>query len=221
MSSAWEQSRRIPWSRLDQTPKSPDQQQVNPEDKRERILEQLQRERLIVEQEEANRIHDERHGKTGSEDDSNSNEYQQTTTKTLAKHPNSWTAIPFSSPELFRQVAFGVTMGSMTGIVFGFMDSMKLAGESPVLKRASNAAKGRFIFQGVTRSGLMFGGFFSGFHAVKYGIRVATDPGEYTETIAAGAISLGGMYVKPMTRASIPYAGMLVAMDMFHIYMRE
>jgi len=208
MSSAWERSRRIPWSRLDQTPRSPDQQ-VDPETQREAILTELQRERLLIDQEEAERIHLERHGKDASD---------QTA---ITKKPNSWTAVPYSTPELLRQVAFGACMGSMTGMVFGFMDSMKVAGESSVLQKASNAAKGKFIFQGVTRSGLLFGGFFGSFHAIKYGIRVVQDPGDYPEIFAAGIISLGGMYYKPFTRPSVPYAAMLVAMDVFHVYMRD
>jgi len=68
---------------------------------------------------------------------------------------------------------------------------------------------------------MTFGLFFGGFHCLKYGIRVVGDPGQVSEIFGAGVLSVGAMMVKPATRASIPYAGMLVAMDSFSLYMRE
>lgn len=113
------------------------------------------------------------------------------------------------------------TTGAVTGSVFGFMDGMRTAGESPVLKKASNMAKGKYILQGASRSASIFGAFFGGFHVVKYGLRAWADPGEYTEVAVAGVITIGGMMVKPVTRPSIPYAAMLIFMDAIHIYMRD
>jgi len=82
-------------------------------------------------------------------------------------------------------------------------------------------AKSKYLLQGTTRSGAMFGLFFAGFHSLKYGIRVAADPGMVWETLGAGALSVGALVVKPATRANIPYAGMLIGMDAFSNYMRE
>lgn len=130
-------------------------------------------------------------------------------------------AVPYTNVDLFRNFAFGATIGSITGSVFGFMDGMRSAQDSPVLKNASNMAKGRYLIQGATRSGLMFGGIFGGFQSLKYGIRCVADPGDVGEIAIASAISLGAMTVKPVTRPSIPYAGMLIAMDAFNIYMRD
>ena len=111
--------------------------------------------------------------------------------------------------------------GAVTGSVFGFMDGMRSVGESPVLQKASNMAKGKYILQGSSRSASIFGAFFGGFHVVKYGLRVWADPGEYTEVAVAGVITIGGMMAKPVTRPSIPYAAMLIFMDAIHIYMRD
>ncbi|GAX23661.1 hypothetical protein FisN_12Hh235 [Fistulifera solaris] len=86
--------------------------------------------------------------------------------------------ITYSNMQLLRQVAFGLSIGGITGVVFGFMDSMRQVGESSVLSNASNSAKAKYLFQGTTRSSLLFGGFFGGFQALKYGIRVAANPGE-------------------------------------------
>ena len=130
-------------------------------------------------------------------------------------------AVPYTNVDLFRNFAFGATIGSITGSVFGFMDGMRSAQDSPVLKNASNMAKGRYLIQGATRSGLMFGGIFGGFQSLKYGVRCLADPGDIGEIAIASAISLGAMTVKPVTRPSIPYAGMLIAMDAFNIYMRD
>ena len=63
--------------------------------------------------------------------------------------------------------------------------------------------------------------FFGGFHCLKYGIRVACDSSQVGEICSAGAMSVGALMLKPATRVSIPYAGMLVAMDSFSLYMRE
>jgi len=127
----------------------------------------------------------------------------------------------FDGSDLFRQVAFGGTVGSFTGMVFGFMESMKKVQESKVLAKASNTAKGKFLLQGTTRSGLVFGSFFGGFHAIKYGTKVAIDPGEVSEIVVAAAISMAGLGYKPSTRSSMPYGAMLIVMDCVSSYMRE
>lgn len=122
----------------------------------------------------------------------------------------------------FHHVVFSFSKtGAVTGSVFGFMDGMRSSAESPVLQKASNMAKGKYILQGSSRSASMFGAFFGGFHVVKYGLRVWADPGEYAEVTVAGVITLGSLMVKPVTRPSIPYAAMLIFMDGIHIYMRD
>lgn len=131
------------------------------------------------------------------------------------------TAIPFKWGELFKNAAFGGCIGSITGAVFGFMDGMRMAGQSDLLKNSSNAAKGKFIMEGTTRSATIFGGFFGGFHCIKYGIRVAFDPGDFQEVALASAISMGGLMSKPNFRPAVPYATMLIFMDSFHLVMRE
>ncbi len=98
---------------------------------------------------------------------------------------------------------------------------MRTAQENTIIKNASNMAKSKYLFQGTTRSGITFGLFFSGFHALKYGIRVASDPGMVYEAMGASVLSLGALVVKPATRPSIPYAAMLIGMDCFSIYMKE
>lgn len=159
--------------------------------------------------------------------------------------------IDYSTPDLVRSLAFGMfkytlllhyyifskfiifflllifcfakggCIGAITGTVFGFMDGMRSAQENPIIKNASNMAKSKYLFEGTTRSGMIFGAFFSGFHCLKYGIRVAADPGLVYEAFGASVISLGALVVKPTTRPSIPYAAMLIGMDCFSIYMKE
>ena len=67
----------------------------------------------------------------------------------------------------------------------------------------------------------IFGAFFGGFHCVKYGVRVALDPGEYAEIALATAISMGGLVSRPNFRPAVPYASMLIMMDSFHLVMRQ
>ena len=128
---------------------------------------------------------------------------------------------PYQTSDLFRNVAFGATIGSITGMCFGFMDSIRLAQSSDLLKVASKSAQGKFVFQGTYRSGMFFGLFFGAFHAVKFGARVLTDPGDVGEIGMAGAVTLGGVIAKKEWRASLPYAMMLVAMDSFHVFTRQ
>jgi hypothetical protein len=75
--------------------------------------------------------------------------------------------VPFDTGDLLKMAAFGGTIGSITGAVFGFMDGMRTAGESAVLQKASGAAKARYLMEGTTRSGTVFGVFFGGFHVVR------------------------------------------------------
>lgn len=112
-------------------------------------------------------------------------------------------------------------IGAITGSVFGFMDSMKVAGDSQVLKNASNMAKGKFVLQGTTRSAALFGAFFGGFHVIKYGARVAATPGEFAEIAIAAPIVLGGMMTQPALRPAMPYMSMLIIMDGVNIVMRN
>lgn len=228
MSSAWERSRRIPWSYLDQTPASAGES-INYEAQRERILSSLARERAIAEQEYVAMLREKKLADGNTSDESATatattkvDHQEQQPSSNIYTKLTSWnTAIPYSTAELIRQTAFGVCMGSITGAVFGFMDGIKQAGESDVLKNASNAARGKFILQGTSRAGFIFGGFFGGFHMTKYGIRVLADPGDYAEIAVAGSLSMGLMAYKPVTRASIPYAAMLIAMDTFHTYFNK
>jgi hypothetical protein len=129
--------------------------------------------------------------------------------------------IEFKWGDLFKSAAFGGCIGAISGTVFGFMDGMRTAGQSDVLKNASNMAKGRYMLQGTTRSATMFGVFFGGFHVVRYGVRVAMDPGEWGEIGLAGAVSMGALMSQPAFRPSMPYASMLIVMDGVHIVMRE
>ena len=98
---------------------------------------------------------------------------------------------------------------------------MRTAQENAIIKNASNMAKTKYLIEGTSRSGILFGAFFSGFHCLKYGIRVAADPGVVYEAIGASVVSLGVLVAKPATRPSLPYAAMLIGMDCFSIYMKE
>ena len=98
---------------------------------------------------------------------------------------------------------------------------MRIAQENTIIKNASNMAKSKYLIEGTSRSGILFGVFFSGFHSLKYGIRVAADPGFVYEALGASAISLGALVARPSTRPSLPYAAMLIGMDCFTIYMNE
>jgi hypothetical protein len=209
--SSWERARFIPWSKIPQDP-------TNLSDQKERIIRDIQRE---ADRQEKAEISEHRRLKTlssspGDASSLSSEEFTSSSTNSIAQ-----TGIPFRWSELFKNLAFGGCIGSITGAVFGFMDGMRMAGQSDVLKNSSNAAKGKFLMQGTTRSATMFGAFFGGFHCIKYGIRVALDPGDYSEVGLAAAVSMGGLMAKPNFRPAVPYASMLIMMDSFHLVMRD
>jgi hypothetical protein len=189
--SSWERARSIPWSRIPQEGSDLGSQ-------KEKIFRQLQREASQQE-------------KALLENDG----IENTSTQVFS------TRIPFQWTDLFRQAAFGGCIGAITGSVFGFMDGMRTAGESAVLKNASNMAKGKYLLQGTTRSATVFGVFFGGFHTIKYGLHISANPGEFAEIGLAGLVSLGALVSQPAYRASVPYASMLIIMDSVHIIMRE
>jgi len=209
--SSWERARFIPWSKIPQDP-------TNLTDQKERIIRDIQRE---ADRQEKAQIEEQRRLKSlasssGDAKSSSGEEMTSSSTNAIAQ-----TGIPFKWPDLFKNLAFGGCIGSITGAVFGFMDGMRMASSSDVLKNSSNAAKGKFIMQGTTRSASIFGAFFGGFHCIKYGARVAFDPGDYQEIAIATAISMGGLLSKPSFRPAVPYASMLIMMDSFHLVMRE
>ena len=212
--SSWERSRFIPWDRIplpDTRPRGPGEPPpVDLETARERIFRQLQREAV---EEETTRASQPQQSSTASGSES----------ATGTKNPAAAAAagVPYSHMELLKSAAFGGTIGSITGAVFGFMDGMRTAGESPVLQKASNAAKGKYLLQGTTRSATLFGVFFGGFHILKYGLRVTVDPGEYGELALASPVALGALFYKPANRQAMPYATMLILMDAVNLYMRK
>jgi hypothetical protein len=78
------------------------------------------------------------------------------------------------------------------------------------------------LVQGTTRSGLLFGGFFSAYQCIKYGIRIGfKDPGDVQEVAMATPLSLSVFYFQPIYRPAMPYAVMLIGMDCFSLYMRK
>mmetsp|Transcript_13727 Transcript_13727/g.21201 ORF Transcript_13727/g.21201 Transcript_13727/m.21201 type:complete len:243 (-) Transcript_13727:567-1295(-) len=144
-----------------------------------------------------------------------------TTDSDVEKNILGFVGRPYLTSDLLKNAAFGATIGSITGMCFGFMDSIRSASSSTVLKSASRSAQGKFVFQGTYRSGMFFGGFFGLFHTVKYATRVLVDPGDAGEICAGSLAALGGVMAKREWRVSMPYAVMLVAMDSFHVFMRE
>lgn len=202
--TSWERSRFIPWTRLNEV-SVPEYEHA-----KEQVYRSLNRD-AIKEKESVSL-----NGTTDTKNGTNTFDAKvQTGVKTSSRN-----SVEYSTPDLVRSLAFGASIGSITGAVFGFMDGMRSAGESTILKNASNMAKGKFLMQGTTRAGATFGLFFSGFHGLKYGIRVAADPGVIWEMVGAGVLSLGALTIKPAMRVNIPYAGMLIGMDAFSYYMR-
>ena len=210
--SAWDRSQSIPWSRIEQNGED------SPEKHREKVWRELKREALLEQEQlkQQNNSNDPKNtfSNVNSMTDSINAENTKKKTNILG-----FQGQPFVTGDCFKQTLFGLTLGSITGGIFGFMDGMRQAGESTILKKASNQAKAKFLFQGTTRSSMLFGVFFGSFHTIRYGVRVAADPGDYTEIAIAGATSLGAMMARPTTRASLPYACMLVLMDSVQTFM--
>jgi len=200
---SWERSRYIPWSRLKDV--SGDKESL--ETQKERVFRALQRE---ADEETQQLITMKQSSSIGDVADA-SNSLADSLKRQI-----------FSSSDLLRSMAFGACVGAITGSVFGFVDSMRNAAESPFLRQASNASKSKYLIDGTTRSGALFGTFFAGFHTIKYGIRISlSDPGAPTEIVGASIVSLGALAARSSTRSSLPYAFTLVAMDTLSLYLKE
>jgi len=131
------------------------------------------------------------------------------------------TAHEFAFPDLFRTVAFGGSVGGLTGLMFGFMDAMKTVQESKSLITLSNAAKGRYIFKTCTHSSLIFGGFFAAFHTTKYATRLVFDSSDEFQIATGTLASMGGLMYQQSNRRLAPYAVMLIGFDTFNLLWRE
>lgn len=228
--SSWERARRIPWSQIDQTVDTNDVTSY-----REKVHRKIQRQRHRMEDEKAKLLQES--SSNGSTDDKaaavvmtdSTGIVQQQQIMNKKQQSSEKEAVPtltriretYRTWDLCKHTGFGAVLGSLTGGVFGLMDSMRQMGDSALLKKASTGAKTKFLLQGTTRSGALFGAFFGGFHAVKYGTEVIAEPGEYTQIAVAGMISCGALMYKPALRSSLPYAGMLIGMEAFNVFMRD
>ena len=125
--------------------------------------------------------------------------------------PGTFSLVPtvyeFEFTDLLRTCAFGVSIGGLTGLTFGFMDAMKSVQETASLKTLSNTAKGQYIFKTCSRTSLLFGGFFTAFHAGKYFTRLTFGSSDELQIAAAGALSLGGLMYKQQNRRLAESAG--------------
>jgi len=239
--SSWDRSRNLPWSRaIHVPPADPEMGAEDIELKKERVWRELSRE-AANEQKEIDAMKNgtyvdqqQTSNESGSGIDSSGistaaagDTQQQTSTQQqqIEKQPEvnflGYVGRPYQTSDLLRNTAFGATIGSITGMCFGFMDSIRAAQSSELLKSASRSAQGKFIFQGTYRSGMFFGGFFGVFHTIKYGTRVLVDPGDLGEITLASLVVCGGVFARREWRASLPYAVMLIGMDSFHCFMRE
>ena len=238
--SSWDRSRSIPWSRaIPVAPATPDGAPEDVELMKERIWRDLSRE-AANEQKELDRLKEEGGSKqqhvhvsnevsggtyNATTDATQQHSVSSTPQQQKQKQPEvnflGYVGRPYQTSDLLRNLAFGGTIGSITGMCFGFMDSIRSAQSSELLKSASRSAQGKFIFQGTYRSGMFFGGFFGVFHTIKYGTRVLVDPGDLGEISLASVLACGGVFARREWRASLPYAVMLVGMDSFHCFMRE
>jgi len=213
--SSWDRSRNIPWSHV--IPVAPAGENEDVDLKKERVLRELRREAAIERTElESSGGGDASDGGTTATQPRSSAAPSQEKLNVLG-----FVGRPYQTSDLLRNVAFGATIGSITGACFGFMDSIRAASDSALLKSASRSAQGKFVFQGTYRSGMFFGAFFGAYHTLKYGTRVLVDPGDVGEIGVGGVVAFGGLMAKREWRASMPYAVMLVAMDGFHIMMNE
>ena len=203
--SSWDRARYIPWEKI---PQSGD----NLEAQKDRIIRELQRE--AMQQKKGGQQLQQQQSSTAAVGEGGADSKDAIDADVITKEP-------YTHMGLLRQAAFGGCIGSITGVVFGFMDGMRTGGQSQVLKKASNMAKFRYLMQGTTRSGAVFGVFYGGFHVLKYGMRVTLDPGEAGEIVVAGAASMGALMAKPQYRPFMPYGSMLIIMDVAHIVMRE
>jgi len=217
--SSWDRSRYVPWSRLNE---------VSAEDyetEKERLFHRLNREatKEITSSSDNDFVPPELEQRENSKTNNstpNHNIHNNTQKKKNAFGFDS--SVEYAFTDLLRSAAFGGSIGSITGATFGFMDGMRnVTSDTSTLKHASNAAKGRFLLQGTTRTGATFGAFFGGFHICKYGIRVIADPGDVVEIGAASVLGLGTMMTKPVLRSNLPYAVMLISMDCFSLYMNK
>jgi ABC-type phosphate/phosphonate transport system permease subunit len=174
--SAWERARSLPWERL---PRDADSVEIDEE--RERLFRRLQRENVEHE------LLSQEAQLQGADDGSGDG-------TTAAANKLQYPRYQFSGMQMLRMAAFGGTLGSITGGVFGFMDGMRTAGESSVLTKASTVAQGRYMWESTSRSATLFGVFFMAFQMGKYGIRVvANDPGDAVEIAGSGVLTLGGL----------------------------
>ena len=227
--SSWDRSRLIPWSRA--IPVAPATASGDMEDVdllKQRIWRDLSWEAA---QEEKERKEQKRSAAANQDAEVATIDAQQimqqssssitSTESDVEKNFLGFVGRPYLTSDLLKNAAFGATIGSITGMCFGFMDSIRSASSSTVLKSASRSAQGKFVFQGTYKSGMFFGAFFGVFHTAKYATRVLVDPGDAGEICAGSLAALGGVMAKREWRVSMPYAVMLVAMDSFHVFMRE
>ena len=117
--------------------------------------------------------------------------------------------------QLSRYAAFGAICGSMTGLTVGAVDSFRLFRRGQDVQVATRTALNE-----MARSGILMASFFAGYQCIKCGLSrpFPDDRDAPTLVMLATSASLAPFAVLAPLRRLIPYAGTLIAVDVYHTY---
>jgi len=140
--TSWERSRFIPWTHVSNV-SAPEY-----ETSKEHVYRSLNKEASKEKEQQTSSSLQRRKGEQ--------NEFVPPEVQSQKKGKGLFKGVDYETPDLLRSMAFGGCIGSITGAVFGFMDGMRTAGESAILKNASNAAKGKCVPLFMEEEGTLF-----------------------------------------------------------------
>uniref|UniRef100_A0A7S2UVA1 Mitochondrial import inner membrane translocase subunit TIM22 n=1 Tax=Fibrocapsa japonica TaxID=94617 RepID=A0A7S2UVA1_9STRA len=120
------------------------------------------------------------------------------------------------TPELGGRATFGAICGAFTGMSCGAVDGWKAARAMSPMALVGAGGTFNVVLADTAKTGVMFAGFYTTYQSVKECTRVLRKEDDLVNSFVASAVSLSPMLLYTPFRNRLPYALMLIGLDVFN-----
>eukprot|EP00924_Labyrinthula_sp_SR-Ha-C_P008402 maker-scaffold_11-snap-gene-12.8-mRNA-1 protein AED:0.00 eAED:0.00 QI:36/1/1/1/1/1/2/742/144 len=139
----------------------------------------------------------------------------------MATRPNTMNIENIIDTETKRSIYGGGVVGGICGLIFGLLDGVKMSGLSADYKQLPTRIRDpkalNIVGKQMISTSLLFGIFYSVYQVSKYQIKDRNIITDYPTSIAAASlVACVPVIGTKVFRRNLPYAAMLVALDVYN-----